>query len=543
MTNENQEDGLVHEKPYIDLYIQDIVTASSILSEYKGLERQIAYDRLLIRLIEKWKRIFGFDSRTFKLHLDRCQSVSTVDEVTSYTFRELLEKAAVIGDWLAPSYLQPGAMYFWFGLGKEGKTTAAVDLIHGVLISGKWLDVPVKKGRVLWYNLEEGIPSINNKLQSRGFDDDTDSNSNLLKYSDLFRIERGFNIRDDLENLRQTIREFRPSLVVIDSFRKSLEGTGITENDPTAGILAYALQSVFIQSNTTGIIIHHANKSGKGTTKMSGHNSLIGANDGLFHFYAVTNQNGQKRIRIDTSPRDGVPRCLITKKTVSEGGRWFIEVESEVGIDVNLIDIKKKILRLLSSQAVVYTKDQIASKLGLNNEDERLSEALIELQELQIVSTTKNKNKKVFEYFLPSDSAWFSVDTNLSSFITQEARLADELSRCSSSLEIRSLTKSWDNKLKISVYKLLSLEEIDRLTRLMDISPYSIDESILYNNQLSVITDIKKEGRDFYYKVSDNDGWIHQDYIQKNTIEENTTDETSTQEEYIEEEEEEEIPF
>jgi len=497
---------------YMAEYLVDLEDTSQVLAEYKGIERQIIHDHSLISLYEKWKPKLGFDQKVIKTHLDRYGSDPNSEIKSSYTYKELMEQAEFLGDWIVPSFFQPGALYLWFGLGKDGKTTSALDLMYGVLISGTWLGFPVKKGKVLHFDLEQGVAMTAKKFKDRGFED----NGSVLKYSDVYRAEKKFCIMDDLPYLREYILDYKPTLVVIDSFRKSLSGTGIDENSPIAGSFMYALQSIFMETNTTGIMIHHANKTGKGVNGASGHSSLAAGNDGLIRFTKLKNPDGLARVQMDTFPREGVPRCFMLNKKTVQGGRWHLEIESEPGRDPNLAQVGKKVLRLMTQDTAIgktWTRDEIYNELGFNLKDHAVDSALIDLQELSIINCRKSLEDEDFKYFIPDNSVWFSNNTSLNSFISHEAHEADRLVKCRNHIEVRKMVKDWTQDFKNSVFKLLSSDEKEKIIQLGLACPYEVGQLVKYLDQVFEVVEAIKEGKTYYFKVKDFENLVSEDDI------------------------------
>jgi len=509
------EEPIIDTKPthsFLDLYTQDLAKARATIAQYKGLQRKIVTDQTIVQLYEKWVEKFGFKEKQIKEHLDFEESKIDANFKSSYSFRELLEAGREAGEWLVPSFFQPASLYVCFGSGKSGKSTFVLDLKYAILVSGRFLGIPVKKGKVLDFNLEEGASLSAMKMVERGFDDD---DATFLKYSDVYRIEKSFNLLEDIPKLEQMIYDFKPSLVTFDSLRMMLAGTGISENSAEVAPLMYRLQQVFIKSGfCTSLLIHHANKSVKDVGGASGHSSIASANDGLFKFCKIKNEQGQIRTEMQSYPRNGLPRTLILSMVRSEGGRWEMAVESEKDADPVIEQWSNKIIRVLTSKPhQKYTNKELRSKLGITKCSE-YEEALIKLREMCIIEV--ERVNKEFVYSIPENSAWFDNESSLLAHISNESRLADTLVRCKTRQDLRILTKDWSLQLKQAVMRLLSQEERDLVVALSSTCPYSTGDSVVYNGLIVVITETKLDQKEkvFYFQLADNgDEWVSEDDI------------------------------
>jgi hypothetical protein len=510
-----EEEPIIQTVPthsFLDAYTADLAKARATIAQYKGLQRKIVTDQIIVQLYERWVEKFGFKEKQIKEHLDFEESKIDASFKSSYSFRELLEAGREAGEWLVPSFFQPAAFYLFFGSGKSGKSTYILDLKYSILVSGSFLGIPVRKGKVLDFNLEEGASLAAMKMVERGFDDD---NATFLKYSDVYRIEKSFNILEDIPRLEQMIYDFKPSLVTFDSLRMMLSGTGISENSAEVAPLMYRLQQVFIKSGfCTGICIHHANKSAKDVGGASGHSSIASANDGLFKFAKIKNEQGQTRTEMQSYPRNGLPRTLVLAMVRGEGGRWHMEIESEKDADPVIEGWSNKIIRVLTSRPhQKYTNKELRAKLGINKCSE-YEDALIKLREMCIIEV--DRVNKEFVYSIPENSAWFDNESSLLVHISNESRLADALVRCKTRQDLRILTKDWSLQLKQNVMRLLSQDERNLVVALSTTCPYAVGDFVVYNGLVVdvVATKLEEKEKLFYFQLADNgDEWVSEDNL------------------------------
>ena len=104
------EEPIVQTAPahsFLDAYTADLAKARANIAQYKGLQRRIVTDQVVVKLYEDWVSRFGFKEKQIKEHLDFQESTLAANFKTSFSFRELLEAGKDAGQWLAPSFFQP----------------------------------------------------------------------------------------------------------------------------------------------------------------------------------------------------------------------------------------------------------------------------------------------------------------------------------------------------------------------------------------------------------------------------------------------------
>lgn len=503
---------------FLDAYTQALAQARATISQYKGLQRRIVTDQLIIKLYENWVEKFGFSVKQIKEHLD-WKDTQIRDVKTSWSIREILDGSDYVPE-LVPSLIPKGALLLWASDGKVGKTSTLIDLIYGVSVSGEWLGLPVERGKVIQYDLEQGRNIYKRKILKRGF---SDPSANHLRFNDIVRVEKKFNILEDLDKLREYIYDFEPKLVTFDSLRKILAPTGISENSAEAGGLLYLLQDICIETGITMICLHHCNKS-KGNTiggSISGSNSLLGANDGVFKFSSFRNNQGQPRVKLETLPREGLQRTLVIKMNRRKGGRYDLEIEEELNILPEVNHIQGKLIRTLSQKPHRKYSDEELSR-DCRGDFEHYQTALDNLQEYGIVYAEQISEDK-YLYFIPQESPFFDDTNYLSKYITVEARLADELVRCNGRQEVRILTADWDTALKSKVFALLSEKEQQLVKDLLTNCPYSIGQDVVYNGLVLTVQESKIENKTYWFKLADYEDWISEDdlglYVEESVVE------------------------
>jgi hypothetical protein len=139
---DNEEQADAYEEPiiqtapahsFLDAYTADLAKARANIAQYKGLQRKIATDQVVVQLYERWVQKFGFKEKQIKEHLDFEESKLDANFKTSYSFRELLEASREAGEWLVPSFFQPSSLYVFFSGAKVGKSSLMLDLKYATL--------------------------------------------------------------------------------------------------------------------------------------------------------------------------------------------------------------------------------------------------------------------------------------------------------------------------------------------------------------------------------------------------------------------------
>lgn len=490
----------------LSLYASELKQATSYLSKLKGLERKIAYDREVIKLVEKWKSTTGFDVKTIKSHLEAVELDATVglDTKELYTFRDIMDLPRSNSAYIVPRLFKSAGMYVIYADPKVGKTTFMYDFLYGLTVSGEFLGYPCRKSKVVFYQLEEPISNVRGTMAKRGFFDNK-SATTLLRNTDLLQIRRSLSIQDDREKLSKMIEEEKPSVLIIDSLRKATYTSGVSENTAEFTSLLYLIADIAIRHDILVIVIHHANKSGR----LAGNNGIGGASDGTFYMSALK-EDGKKKVLLESNPRGGVPISLVLTKTVSEGDRWKVIIERDNLVLPEVNELEEKIIRFLSnSPDTKYLKSDLSRGVGTFNEDTYFNEALINLQEAEVILSDLDENKS-FYYYLPSDSLWLAVDTSISKFITREVKLANKLSQCRTRQDLRKIAKDWPSDLnKKDVFSILDNTERELILQLTKTPPFKENDKALFNNEEVVITECRKNGNLFECLV--NNTWISED--------------------------------
>jgi len=224
-------------------------------------------------------------------------------------------------DWLIPGMLPVGETVIVAGVPKSGKTLIALDAAFSIA-TGESLFVKevVKQGRVLIVSTDESPDSTRDKLLKRGFRRSDSKNVEIML---------GFSI-DQIALLEERLRIFKPTLVIVDSLKRITHGQNISENSAEFADHIYTLKELFTRHNTSGILIHHTNKSqdAMGVGKIRGSSAIAGAVWGTWLLEQIPrpDPNNKKKLVID--PKDPNRIFSLFARDV-EGQQLHLELDLE----------------------------------------------------------------------------------------------------------------------------------------------------------------------------------------------------------------------
>jgi hypothetical protein len=158
-------------------------------------------------------------------------------------------------DWLAEGVFARGKLCMLGGREKQGKSMLALALsVCGVMGGGELAGIRVKPMKVLIVDAENGEEELHRRLHAMQME--------VAYASDLVLIEaRGLELRQDITLLEDLVREHKPDLLLLDSYRSLWMGD---END--TGQNAAALDPVRALAHDAGVgigLTHHSQKNGQ----------------------------------------------------------------------------------------------------------------------------------------------------------------------------------------------------------------------------------------------------------------------------------------
>lgn len=436
----------------------------------------------LYKLVEKWQPVLGFNETTISRHLLDIQTPK-LEYKTSMSIKELLEEQEQPSSWLVPGLFQSCGMYIMGADPKTGKSVLCYGLSHAVCVSGEFLGFPVKKGNVLFLQLEEPLPTMRRRFQAAGFrDTNADEDTSILvnfKENNL-RIERNFNAERDINWLIKKIEDHKIDLVIIDSLRKATHTSGYSENSNEFGKIVYSLQHVFNVTNTCGVVIHHLSKTGNNRDRqynlierLAGHTSISSASDGLIGLFD-TSTNDNKIVTLRTKPRDGFEMNFSYTRSTSPDGLWEFKRTEEDTQSVTT----SQILRYLGQYPDTFLSSiDIANGLNLNISNPDFVKGLQYLVELELIKAQYRDKRRYYSF--ASDNMWIVNPISIKSLVSPAVIDANNLMHCTTKSDIRKLVEDWDTQRKRDSLNVLLPGERERIEALIQQWEYSEDDEIL----------------------------------------------------------------
>ncbi|WP_324282632.1 AAA family ATPase [Cyanobacterium aponinum UTEX 3221] len=177
-----------------------------------------------------------------------------------------------------------------FGNSGIGKSTLTYSWAYHVATGKDWNGRQVKQGKVLIIQLEENEQTTNNRWSH--VKDDTPKNTVFIKqsYSGTLPFQ-----------LKQSIKEYNPSLIIVDSLSAVNSLNGTNENDALSAVILYDLNKIADKNNVSIIVCHHENKSGG----CRGSSAIKAAVSEVIRFYKPTDHEKNKRVLEVKKTRQG----------------------------------------------------------------------------------------------------------------------------------------------------------------------------------------------------------------------------------------------
>lgn len=475
----------------------------------KQVSRHLRY-----KLAEKWCPRLGFDPNNIKNDIQELLNPSPVFQ-RSINLRGVLDNYDPNNIWLIPNLLRVSGMYVFGAEPKCGKSLLAYQLAYSFAISGRFLGLPVKKGRVLYWQLEEDGTTIAERVHMTGFGNKVDKNTSLVVNfdPDIVVFERMFDATVEIPYLQKRIMELKPSVVIIDSLRASTRNSEFSENSSEFGKIVAKLQAVFTQTDCCGIVIHHLSKEGakngeKGSlvNALSGSTSISSNSDGIIALFKKKkedyNTDTESPLTLTTLPRQGIPLTIDYQMTTLDNGLWGLEVLSE-SADSNR-ELTGKLIRHLSANCGKPFLLQDLASFGGTFE---LKQSLKYLTANQTISAVHNG--KVMEYSMSLDSLWMIEPEKAAKEYSPSILDAHNMMHCADKTALHNLTKDWKASRRQDAMKLLiSDEERSRLKTLTTSFLYTQGDVVLHGGEEFAVKSRSEKAslRDIEYVVVDEAG-------------------------------------
>lgn len=154
--------------------------------------------------------------------------------------------------WIAQPLIAQGNLTAIYAPGGDGKSLLAGALMGAVASGAEIAGIACEQGTAVYLDGENGAHEIHRRVHTLG----------LPAEGVAFYEAAGFDLRGDLELLADIIRERKPQLGVLDSFRSLTPGLDENDTRQTAAALD-PLRRLAHETGTAILLIHHANKTGR----------------------------------------------------------------------------------------------------------------------------------------------------------------------------------------------------------------------------------------------------------------------------------------
>jgi len=181
-------------------------------------------------------------------------------------------------DFVIEGLLRVGGTTILIGEPKLGKSQMSLDLALAVSRGEAFAGLATKKGRVIYYALEDGEDIVRDRVKSRGL-------TGLDE--DLYIGTTPPVVEDSTALLEEHIDIFQPSMVIIDTLRAMSVSTGKSENEASFADSIYRIAKVARERGVAAIIVHHTVKATTGNpiTDARGTSAIAGAVDVVAGLY------------------------------------------------------------------------------------------------------------------------------------------------------------------------------------------------------------------------------------------------------------------
>ena len=483
--------------------------------EEEGVDNKKQALRLLRnKIASKWYPLLGFEPKNISNDIQELMNPTPVFE-RSMNLKKILDSYDPSDQWLIPNLLQAGGMYIFGAEPKCGKSLLAYQLAYSFAVSGRFLGLPVKKGRVLYWQLEENKKTIASRVYMAGFGNKNDKGTSLLVNfdPDALVVERIFDATIEIPYLQKRIMEFSPTLVIIDSLRASTANSEFSENSSEFGKIVAKLKQVFTQTDTCGVVIHHLSKEGakngqKGSlvNALSGSTSISSNSDGIIALFKTKkedyNKDTNSPLTLTTLPRQGKPLTIEYSMVKLENGLDGLEVLSE-SADSNH-ELTGKLLRHFAANC---DRAYIVRDLSSFGGTFEVKQSLSYLTENQTIIAVHDGTQMT--YTMSSDSLWMIEPEKAAKEYSPAVLDAHNMMQLRDKRALYELTHDWTTERRKAALKLLfSDDERQRLKELTNSFLYEIGDVILHNGEQFAVTARSEKAslRDVTYTVVDEAG-------------------------------------
>ena len=440
------------------------------LKEYVSIRDPIVRDYVLNRIFDKYQDTLGYNPSRIKAHaaIISKPTEENEEERKVYYLGDLLSLSHTLPQWLVPNLIgSGGGLYLCSAQPKVGKTLIfGYQLLYSVAVSGEFLGLPCQKGKVLFFQCEEPLPTVIKRIRTKGMYENFEGVQKAIDDKTI-RIERDFRIDADLTYLKEVVQEFQPALVIYDSLSKISAHVDTSENDASFASLVYTLQAVHNNLGVPGLLIHHNNKNKLGSQldKVAGSARISAATDGILMLEKEEPSDGHQ-VQLSTIPREGTPLRYVIERKKDSNGFWSYQTVEVKGVSPEILTWEKRIIReFVSNVGRKYTASELAEALRTEAAGtftialERLAESY------QIGEDFTPQGTRV--YWLSENSPWLNIQNTS---IAKEIEDAQKLLNCKTKEEVLELNSKWltqGEDYKNKIWSLLHEDERDKIYNLV----------------------------------------------------------------------------
>ena len=237
-------------------YIKDLI-------EYDQIKNSIVRRKRKRQLCKQYK----ISQRDFELDLiDALEEGNRKKEKIRHTLAEFAAMPDAELDFLVPGLTPRGEGTIITGPPKACKTLFTIDLIDSLLAGSTFMDRPVPKSKVVYFNCDQSAQMFRSQLQGRGILELADKygGESLITYSDLSL--------ENVRNFAEILDLEKPDVVFIDSLTGLIKDSETNICDPSIRPKVERFFKECEKRNISLYMIHHNGKSdsNSGSQKMLG---------------------------------------------------------------------------------------------------------------------------------------------------------------------------------------------------------------------------------------------------------------------------------
>lgn len=178
-------------------------------------------------------------------------------------------------EWLVAGLVPMNAATLFSGDGELGKSTMALQLACSVILGRPWLGKEVRPGRAVVVSCEDAEPELWRRLIGIAHGEGFDLGAIVEELALFERVGRdsavmakgsGFNAAWEESpfwiNFSNFVRDFGPSVVILDSLYDFFPGTGSQLDMATARLFMGMLRELANDANCAIVVLWHPSKSG-----------------------------------------------------------------------------------------------------------------------------------------------------------------------------------------------------------------------------------------------------------------------------------------